>query len=151
MKNILLPTLAIMLLPFAGCEKEKTTTELLTDGRWQMKTLTIDPGIIVSGVVITNYYSQLHEYDKDNILEFKADGTFITDEGPTKQHPDDPQTKQGQWLLSASEDMLTVYLNQDTAIYGLVNLSEAAMTLTYSQRDTATDINYTLTAGFGKY
>ncbi|MCF8256547.1 MAG: hypothetical protein K9J06_03285 [Flavobacteriales bacterium] len=140
-----------LLLGFSACTEDPTTTEMLTDGRWQMSTLTINPGVIVSGVVITDYYSQLYEYDKDNILEFIANGTFITDEGPTKEFPSDPQTKQGNWLLSANEDMLTVWMAEDTLVYDLLNISGTAMTMTYSQRDTSTNINYTLTAGFGKY
>jgi hypothetical protein len=39
-------------------------------------------------------------------------------------------------------------MNGDTLVYGLIDLDEEAMTLNYSERDTATDINYTLTAGF---
>jgi hypothetical protein len=151
MKHPLTLLASALLLGFSSCTEDPTTTEMLTDGRWQLKTLTINPGVIVSGVVITDYYNQMHEYDKDNILEFKADGTFITDEGATKEFPSDPQTKQGNWLLSANEDMLTVWMQQDTVVYGLVNIAEAAMTLTYSQRDTSTNVNYTLTAGFEKY
>lgn len=116
-----------------------------------MSTLTIDPGIIVGGVVITNYYSQLYEYDKDNIVQFNEDGTYVSDEGATKEHPDDPQTRQGNWLLSLNEDVLTVWVEQDTLVYGLVDISESALTLTYSQRDTSTNVNYTLTAGLVKY
>lgn len=151
MKSQTILVATALLLGFSACTEDPTTTELLTDGRWQMRTLTINPGVIVSGVVITDYYSQLYEYDKDNIIEFKADGTFISDEGPTKEFPSDPQTKQGNWLLSANEEMMTVWMEEDTLVYGIVNIAEAAMTMTYSQRDTSTNINYSLTAGFEKY
>jgi hypothetical protein len=57
--TILLAT--ALLLGFSACTEDPTTTELLTDGRWQMRTLTIDPGVIVNNVVITDYYSQLYE------------------------------------------------------------------------------------------
>ena len=131
-----------------SCKEDPTTTELLTDGGWNLKTLTIDPSVTVNEVVITDYYHQLYDYDKDNILTFFSDGTYTSDEGALKEHPTDPQTKQGNWLLSNSEDMITVFLNEDTAVYTLASISENALTLIYSERDTATQINYSFTAGF---
>ena len=141
---------AALLFTFQSCTDEATIAQLLTDGDWQLSTVTIDPPVVVDGVVITNYYGQMYEYDKDNILSFQTNGTLTTDEGATKEFPSDPQTKSGSWLLSADEQELTVWTSEDTIVYGLVAVSEAAMTLTYSQRDTATQINYTLTAGFVK-
>ena len=44
--------------------------------------------------------------------------------------------------------MITVLLNEDTAVYTLASISENALTLIYSERDTATQINYSFTAGF---
>lgn len=142
---------ALILSALAGCKEEPTTAELLTDGRWQMRSLTINPGVIVSGVVITDYYSQLYEYDKDNILQFKADGTYIIDEGATKEFPSDPQTRQGNWLLSANEDKLTVWVSADTLVYDLLTVTEDLLEVRYAQRDTSTNINYILTGGFEKY
>ncbi|MCF8275615.1 MAG: hypothetical protein K9J17_02685 [Flavobacteriales bacterium] len=138
----------VIITLFASCKRDPTTTELLTDGSWNMKTLTINPSITINGVVITDYYNQLYDYDKDNILTFNTNGIVTSDEGPLKEFPSDPQTKQGNWLLSTSEDVITVYLNDDTAVYELSAISESQLTLIYSQRDTATQINYTLTAGY---
>lgn len=132
----------------SSCKEDPTTTELLTDGGWNIRTLTINPSITINGVVITDYYNQLYDYDKDNILTFNSNGTYTSDEGALKEHPNDLQTKQGNWLLSESEDKLTVFIAEDTAIYTLVSVSEDALTLIYSERDTATQINYSFTAGF---
>lgn len=131
-----------------SCKEDPSTNELLTDGGWNIKTLTINPSITINGVVITDYYNQLYDYDKDNILTFYSDGTYTSDEGALKENPSDPQTKQGNWLLSNSEDMITVFLNEDTAVYTLASVSENSLTLIYSERDTATQINYSFTAGF---
>lgn len=146
--------IAILVLgtTFHSCNQkdDPTTTELIVDGTWTMTSLTINPAIIVNNVAITDYYSQLYDYDKDNILDFKTDGTFITDEGPLKEFPSDPQTRQGHWLLSSSETTITVWFDEDTVNYNLLDVTSDFLELSYAQRDTATQINYTLTAGFTK-
>ncbi|MBI1287837.1 MAG: hypothetical protein GC178_09680 [Flavobacteriales bacterium] len=147
MKKLALTVLGFT-LALQSCKKDPTVNEMLTDADWHMTALTIDPAIIVNNVAITDYYSQLYDYDKDNILRFRTDGTYISDEGALKEHPSDPQTKQGNWLLSASEDMITVWVEEDTITYDLLKISEDLMRLSYAQRDTATQINYTLTADF---
>jgi hypothetical protein len=148
MKTRTLLFVATCAFVLGSCKEELTKVELLTAKDWRLTSLTIDPPIMVEGVLITNYYGQMYAYDKDNILRFYANGTVETDEGATKEFPSDPQTKQGQWQLSFAETELTVSVNGDTVVYGLVTLDEAAMILNYAQRDTATNINYTLTAGF---
>ena len=132
----------------AACKNDPTVTDMLTADDWKMTTLTVNPAVIVNNVAITDYYSQLYDYDKDNTLRFRTDGTFVSDEGSLKENPNDPQTRQGNWLLSTSEDHITVWTEEDTISYDLISITEGALTLSYSQRDTATQINYTLTAGF---
>lgn len=131
-----------------ACKNDPTVTELLTEDVWKIETLTIDPAIIVDNVAITNYYNQLQDYDKDNTLRFKTDGTFVADEGALKEHPNDPQTTEAEWLLAASEDALTVWNTTDTILYTIPVINEEHLTLVYTERDTATQINYTFTAGF---
>ncbi|MFM1874487.1 MAG: hypothetical protein RL266_224 [Bacteroidota bacterium] len=140
---------ATIVFSFLSCNQEDpSVTELLTGDDWKLETLTIDPAVIVDNVAITNYYSQLYDYDKDNTIRFRTDGTMITDEGPLKENPNDPQTISAQWLLSATENMITAWNDTDTVVYNMPQITEDHLTLTYSQRDTATQINYTLTAGF---
>lgn len=138
----------LLLLGFCSCNENASISELLTGDDWKMNTLTVNPAIIVNGVAITDYYSQLYDYDKDNILRFRTNGTFISDEGALKENPNDPQTREGNWLLSVSEDQITVWVDSDTISYSLIDVSTDNLTLSYSERDTATQINYTLTAGF---
>lgn len=135
-------------LTLQSCKKDPTVNEMLIDADWHMTALTINPAIIVNNVAITDYYSQLYDYDKDNTLRFRTDGTYISDEGALKEHPSDPQTKQGSWLLSTTEDMITVWVGEDTISYNLLKITEDLMRLSYSHRDTATQINYTLTGDF---
>lgn len=142
------PLITAIALLLSSCAEKPSTTELLTTDDWHMTTLTINPAIVQNGVAITDYYNQLYDHEKDNLLRFSTDGTFIADEGPTKENPTDPQTKQGNWLLSASENMITVWVEMDTLTYSLLHVSQDALSLSYSERDTASQINYTLTAGF---
>lgn len=135
-------------MALVACKNDPTVTDMLTADDWKMTSMTVNPSIIVNGVTITDYYSQLYDYDKDNILRFREDGTFVTDEGPLKENANDPQTRQGNWLLSVSEEQLTVWSDADTVNYSLLSVTEDELMLSYSQRDTATQINYTLTAGF---
>lgn len=148
MRKILLVLLGFTFCAFQSCKKDPSVTELLTSDDWKLKTLTVNPAVIVNNVAITDYYSQLYDYDKDNILRFRTDGTFISDEGTLKENPNDPQTKQGNWLLSTSETTITVWVDNDTINYNLLDVSESSLSLSYSERDTSTQINYTLTAGF---
>ena len=138
-----------IVLTLQSCNQEDLSiTDLLTQDDWKLETLTIDPAIVVNNVSITNYYDQLYDYDKDNTLRFNTDGTFITNEGPLKENPNDPQTISAEWLLAASENAMTVWNSTDTLEYGIPLITKDQLTLTYSERDTATQINYTFTAGF---
>ncbi len=131
-----------------ACKNELSVTELLTGDDCKLESLTIEPAIVINNVAITDYYNQLYDYDKDNILRFRADGPFITDEGPLKENPNDPQTVGAEWLLSSSETSMTVWNETDTVEYGIPVLNENNLTLSYTERDTATQINYTFTARF---
>jgi hypothetical protein len=143
-------TMGALCLLAACTDPEPTITERITEGQWRLEALTIDPAIEVSGTLITDYYNQLYGYDRDNIIRFGTDGTYTVDEGPTKELPTDPQTRTGHWLLSEAEDQITAWISPDTVVYGLEEVTDARLTLTYAERDTATQINYTFTAVFGR-
>jgi hypothetical protein len=84
MKTRTLLFVATCAFVLGSCKEELTKVELLTAKDWRLTSLTIDPPIMVEGVLITNYYGQMYAYDKDNILRFYANGTVETDEGAPK-------------------------------------------------------------------
>ncbi|HRI59628.1 MAG TPA: lipocalin family protein, partial [Saprospiraceae bacterium] len=52
--------------------------------------------------------AQLAACDKDNFVEFKADGSFVSDEGATKCNAADPQQETGTWAFAQNETHLVV-------------------------------------------
>jgi len=138
------------LVMLISCKEEPSQEELLTDGGWIIFAVTVDPAVVVNNVVISDYYSQMHDYDKDNILRFRADGTFESDEGALKEHSSDPQFQYGEWRFEDNEAKLELSRLNDTIQYQLLNLTESELKLKYAERDSVTDILYSFTATFGK-
>jgi len=141
-------SLLSLLILFSSCKKDKTKEELLL-GDWQLNALTIDPPQLVNGAVITNWYSQLEDCDKDNILSFFDTKIFVADEGPTNCDTLDPQNISGNWIFLNNETELRLVHDTDTAIYTLIDLNEDLIKMSYSERDSS-NIMHTLTATFGK-
>ena len=82
--------------------KEKTKTEMLTGGKWQMSAGTdtyLEDGVERK----VNTYSEMDACDKDDFMLFGTDGTATFDEGPTKCDPADDQTSTGTWKFIESE------------------------------------------------
>jgi hypothetical protein len=141
---------AILLIAlFPSCKDETTNEELLTDSGWVVTAITVDPPVVVNNVVISDYYSQLYDYDKDNILRFRTDGTFESDEGALKEHPSDPQFQYGEWRFTENDAKLELNRLNDTIQYQLLNLSASELKMKYVERDSVTDILYSFTATFG--
>ena len=102
-------------LAFVSCDKDededsnKTTSEYLRAGFWKTTAMTIDPGVNVGGVTLTDFFAQLEACTKDDLIKFNSDGSITDDEGATKCDVNDPQTTtEGSWVLSADNKMLTI-------------------------------------------
>ncbi len=140
--------LASMFL-FSACKKsEKTKAELL-EGDWKLNALTINPPQVVSGTVITDWYTQLLPCDKDNVYTFYNNATYKSDEGATKCSPSDPQNKSGNWAFLNSDTQLQLIQLQDTILYDMIDLNEQELKMNYSGRDT-NNILHTYAATFGR-
>ncbi len=132
MKKTFLTTAILFTLLLTNCKKEETTktktkTEYLTSAKWYMKTFTVDPGIVIGGVTVTDFYSQLDACDKDDSDKFNVGGAGISDEGATKCDPTDPQSTAFTWSLSPTETRF----NMDQEIFDIINLDDTE--LKYSQ------------------
>ncbi len=139
-------TILGLLIFFSSCKKEKTKDELLL-GDWRMNALTADPPQVVNGVVITDWYSQLEDCDKDNYYTFNSNKTYKFDEGATNCDSLDPQNISGNWQFLNNETELRLIYQSDTATYGLIELDEETLKMSYSGRDSA-NIMHTFTATF---
>ncbi len=140
MKNYL-KIISLFVIVFAialtSCKKEeittKTPTVYLTAGNWKVTGMTINPGIEVLGVVVTNIYALgVQDCTKDDLITFNTDGKLTEDEGPTKCDPDDPQTtNDGTWTLSGDAKTLTIlYPDDDPAIATITTLNGTNLIIT---------------------
>ena len=140
MKNYL-KIISLFVIVFAialtSCKKEeittKTPTEYLTAGNWKVTGMTINPGIEVLGVVVTNIYALgVQDCTKDDLITFNTDGKLTEDEGPTKCDPDDPQTtNDGTWTLSDDGKTLTIlYPGDDPEIATITTLNGTNLIIT---------------------
>ena len=142
--QILLTCMALFLL--VSCAKEKppapkakTKTEMITAHYWKVVAATIDPPLVVGGTPISDLYAQMDACDKDDIQKYNTNGTTVTDEGPTKCDPADPQTTQGAWSFNSNETIIT----EDGSDAKLLNLTETECKM--SRVENIDGINYTLT------
>ena len=125
MKHIIGILFISTLLLTSGCKddegdtpqtKEKTKTDLATEGEWRINGGTIVPSITIDimGNIITvddiwdllayQGGGTVQECNKDNLMFLKTDSTVILDEGPTKCDMNDPQTEDGGlWFFVENE------------------------------------------------
>ena len=73
-------------------------------GRWM---LTAQVTTASDGEVTDDFLTKPN-CEKDNTFEFVQNGNYITDEGPTKCSPADPQQSVDAWSINRSGDTLTI-------------------------------------------
>lgn len=114
---------------FTSCTKEdpikaKTKTELLCASSWKMYELTVNPGIDIAGIIVTDFFTQLEPCTKDDITLYKNNGSGLSDEGPTKCNATDPQSTTFTWTFNPSETQVT---EDNTDTYDIVQLDEKTL------------------------
>ncbi len=115
-------------------ESTKTVNEYLTAGNWKVTALTIDPGVNINGVVLTDFFAQMPSCTKDDLTKFNSNGTITDDEGATKCDPNDPQTtNDGTWVLSADNTSVTMsYPGEDPTTVVISQLDGSVFKGTYT-------------------
>jgi hypothetical protein len=125
MKNAIGLLLISLLIFSVGCKdeegetpqtKEKTNTELITEGAWRVNGGTIVPSITIdimgSQLTVDNFWDllafqgggEVQDCDKDNLMFLNTDSTVLLDEGPTKCDMNDPQSEDGGlWFFVENE------------------------------------------------
>jgi len=123
----------------------QTNTERLTGKNFKMTAATIDPSILG----VTDYYSQLPDCQKDDLIRFDTPNIFKSDEGATKCNTNDVQTKTGTWVWSTDETIITVTRSgEDPQSWTVLINDGTTLKVKYTEKINAT--NYTLTATFVK-
>ena len=113
---------ALSVFTFSSCKKKEdepvieptppppTKTELLTGKNWRLTAFICDPpyDFFGTGTPISNVYAQFSPCDKDDILLFKTNNTYVQDEGATKCNTGDPQIiATGPWTFNSTESIIT--------------------------------------------
>ena len=128
--------IALAAVAFAGCKKEddddspsQTKKEMLTSGSW------IKTDVLLDG---TSIWAMGDACSKDDFYTLKADGTGVTDEGPTKCDPADPQTTPVTWAFSSNETILTF----DGDVSTIAELTNSSMILKSSEGGFNTEVRF---------
>ena len=136
MKKVLITLSAALLIAgFNGCSKDDDSklSEVITGKNWKLTAMTINPGFNFLGVMITDVYAMMEPCTQDDLITFNANGTLVTDEGPTLCNTGDPQQTPGTWTLSGDEKFLTVISEGDTLTMEIVSFSSSKMVGKYSE------------------
>jgi hypothetical protein len=135
-----IPYVFAMALGFAlvGCESTtdstdstlKTKEAALVGKGWRPTSDIFDPGIRISGELITDNMSLRQDCDHDGTTHFAKDGTYSADEGATKCDESAPQTVDGMWTFNDKANQITMTeIGGEPQVYDIENLSDTSFTI----------------------
>ncbi len=137
---------AIFALAFSACKKDEdntpkpttqpTKTDILAGSDWVMKAMVVD------GV---DYMQHMEDCEKDNIMQFKATGIYVDDEGSLKCDSKDKQTRKGVWEFIENETKLLVD-NEDTLNIDLLKPDSLLVSITFNDDGTDKTLKTTFVA-----
>ncbi|TNE64686.1 MAG: DUF5004 domain-containing protein [Bacteroidetes bacterium] len=135
-----------------SCKKDDEETvdraKLLTNGQWQLTSLTVDPALDFFGTPVTNIYAQMPTCVKDDLAIFNTNGTVNFDEGASKCELNDPQTTTGTWVLNTTQTILSITTDGETESWNISSLTSNAFNVQY--QETLDGITYTFSGTFTK-
>ncbi len=125
-----------------SCKKEDTAspttsspatkTDHLTGKSWILKSAKLSPTFSQAGVTIDDLFKTMEACDKDNIISFKTDKTYVTDEGAIKCDPKNPQTETGTWTFIDNETKIQTVQGKKTTTMNLISVSSTSLVVTYT-------------------
>jgi Lipocalin-like domain len=148
---------AISALWLVACNSSTSTeetgggkrSEIIVGKNWKQISITMDPGININGVVVTDLFAQFENCEKDGSTKFLANGNYAEDEGSLKCDPSDPQTLSGTWVFNPDETVLTMTETGDVPVsYDVVTLNSTTMVVTTTSSDFGDELNHKLTLTF---
>lgn len=133
-----------------GNNGTKSNAELLI-GAWTVSEAKIDPPFIIFGDTIDDFTDMQEPCDADDVQIFKENGIYTFDEGATKCDPNDPQSEDGTYELSADGKALTIYDQEDTINMTILEINESMMKgETKMEDEDFPDESFTITFTFNK-
>lgn len=125
-KLILALALVLTITIISSCSKDDdpilSRLELLTQKPWKLKSTTI-VGIGTSPP---------ESYSADDIHTFNTDGTYVFDEGPTKEDSSDPQTVNGKWEFAEAETIIKLSYGGLTLNQEIVELTSTTLKVKFN-------------------
>ncbi|HNP07335.1 MAG TPA: DUF5004 domain-containing protein [Cyclobacteriaceae bacterium] len=125
-KLILALALVLTITLISSCSKDDdpilSRLELLTQKPWKLKSTTI-VGIGTSPP---------ESYSADDIHTFNTDGTYVFDEGPTKEDSSDPQTVNGKWEFAEAETIIKLSYGGLTLNQEIVELTSTTLKVKFN-------------------
>jgi len=129
MKSLKITLVLFIVLSIAlisSCSKDDepllSRLELLTQKPWKLKSTTI--------VGIGS--SPPESYSADDIHTFNTDGTYLFDEGPTKEDSSDPQTVNGTWEFAEDETIIKLSYGGLTLNQEIVELTSTTLKVKFN-------------------
>lgn len=124
--------ISFFVISFFACKKAENqlpvpTNEeaLITAKDWKMIAGTINS----QGGEI-NFYRNLPDCQKDDLVRYNLDNTTTYKSGPTKCHPDDPDISPGgTWVLDKEKKLFITYDSGDTTTMEILDLSTSTFTV----------------------
>lgn len=100
MKSIISTAIVIASLFLGSCSKDKTEPTTNNNGNTPSKS----PQELIIGTwqtssMIWNGQEAIEDCQKDNLITFNADGTYLIDQGAVKCNPNASQTADGKWEM----------------------------------------------------
>jgi len=122
----------------------QSNTQRLTGKNFKLTALTISPSILG----LSNYYAQVPDCEKDDLIRFDTPDIFKKDAGSVKCDPNEVQTKTGTWTWNTNETIITITMDGDSQSWTVTKNDGTTLKVKYTEQINGT--NYTLTATFVK-
>ncbi len=125
-KLILIFSVVIGIALLSSCSKDDdpvlSRLELLTQKPWKLKSTNI----------IGIGSSPPESYSADDIHTFNKDGSYLFDEGPTKEDASDPQTTNGTWEFAENETIIKLTYGGLTLNQEIIELSSSTLKVKFN-------------------
>jgi hypothetical protein len=161
MKRILSAITAFTLLLvfiLAACKKNKDEAQaqdveaLLLNKNWKLTAFTVSPSIDFGNGLTNDVLSNWDSCDKDDLYVFKPNNVFLSDEGPTKCNPGEPQQSMATWSYNKTNKLLTYCVGTtgacDSHSWTITEINDNQFKATYPE--SINNIAYTLNVTFTK-
>ncbi|MEA3444121.1 MAG: lipocalin family protein [Bacteroidota bacterium] len=143
LKTLIIVAIATSLFVFSSCNKdddEPNKKEMLTANSWKVTAFTLDS----LGFPILDIYQLMDDCNKDDLTIFNEDGTYESNEGPTKCNDADPQViEEGTWTFNSDETQI-ITTSDTTQTMDIVTLNSSKLAISYTEEEEGVVYTYSI-------